>query len=83
MCIEAFCTFIFVSANLVVKDKRTGMFSASINEMGVGFFGCAIIAVSLAAMIMFAGAHSSASLNPAVSIALNELEESFLGQNFN
>lgn len=78
MSIEAFCTFIFVSAVLLVKDKRSGMFSASINEAGVGFFGCALIALSLTGMVLAAGSHTSASLNPAVSIALTELDAAFL-----
>jgi len=78
MLIEAFATFIFVSAILLVKDKRSSIFSASINESGIGFFGCALIALSLVGMIMAAGEHTSASLNPAVSIAMTELDVAFL-----
>ena len=46
MCMEAFCTFIFVAANLLVKDERAGKVTANIGEHGVGFLGCAIIALS-------------------------------------
>jgi len=78
MSIEAFSTFIFVSAVLLVKDKRSGMFSAAINEAGVGFFGCALIALSLTGMILLAGPTTGASLNPAISYAQTELEVKFM-----
>lgn len=54
------------------------MFSASVNEAGVGFFGCALIALSLVGMILTAGPTTGASLNPAVSIAQTQLEVKFM-----
>jgi len=78
MSIEAFSTFIFVSAVLLVKDKRSGNFSAAIDEARVGFFGCALIALSLTGMILLAGPSTGASLNPAISYAQTELEFKFM-----
>lgn len=78
MAIESFATFIFVSAILLVKDKRSSMFSAAIDEAGVGFFGCALIALSLTGMILMAGPSTGASLNPAVSYAQTQLEVKFM-----
>ena len=67
--IEMFSTFIFVSGVLLVKDPRAKIFSVSVGSDGVGFFGCAIIALTLTAMVLFAGEHTGASINPAVSIS--------------
>ena len=57
------------------------MFSAGINGSLVGFFSCAVIALSLTAMIMFACPHTSASLNPAVSISQTILDNALLNAN--
>jgi len=67
--IEAMCTGIFVMANLLVKDPKSGFAGH-----GHGWMGCFTIAAALAAMIFVAGPHSGASLNPAVSIALHCLK---------
>lgn len=67
--IESMCTGIFVMANLLVKDPRSGFAGH-----GHGWMGCFTIASALAAMIFVAGPHSGASLNPAVSIALHCLK---------
>lgn len=80
MCLEAFCTFIFVSAVLLVKDARAGLFSGAISEIGVNFFGCAIIATALVGMILAAGPHTSASLNPAFSLAQTVLVKGYIGE---
>merc|ERR1712166_400590 len=69
LCIEAMCTAVFVMANLLVKDPRSGF--AGHNH---GWMGCFTIASALAAMIFVAGPHSGASLNPAVSVALSTLK---------
>jgi len=67
--IEAFSTFIFVSMILLVKGDLSTKYVTHINGAGINFIGCACIALVLAAMILLAGPHSSASLNPAVSIS--------------
>ena len=67
--IEMFCTLIFVGANLLVKDNSAGKYSSRIGTEPVAFLGCAIIACTLTGMILFAGPHTGASINPAVSIA--------------
>lgn len=69
LCIEAMCTAVFVMANLLVKDPRSGFAGH-----GHGWMGCFTIASALAAMIFVAGPHSGASLNPAVSVALSTLK---------
>ena len=69
MGVELICTFVFVIANLLVKDAQAGKFSHTVGEAYVGFMGCAIIASALAGMIVCAGPWTGASLNPAVSIA--------------
>lgn len=63
------CTGVFVMANLLVKDPRSGFAGH-----GHGWMGCFTIAAALSAMIFVAGPHSGASLNPAVSIALHALK---------
>ena len=63
------CTGVFVMANLLVKDPRSGFAGH-----GHGWMGCFTIASALAAMIFVAGPHSGASLNPAVSVALSTLK---------
>lgn len=63
-----------MSANLLVKDRVAGKYANHVNGEGINFFGCAIIASTLSAMIMMAGPHTSASLNPAVSISQTLLE---------
>jgi aquaporin Z len=76
--VEMFCTFIFVAANLLVKDSVAGKYSARIGTEPVAFLGCAIIACTLSGMIMFAGPHTGASINPAVSIAQTVMAKTFL-----
>jgi len=78
--IELFCTFIFVSANLLVKDERARMYSTAVGDSVVSFFGCAIIALTLTAMILFSGKHTGASINPAVSISQTVLASQILGE---
>jgi len=78
--IEMFSTLIFVSAVLLVKDERAGAFSATVGNTGVNFFGCAIIALTLTAMILFAGKHTGASINPAVSVSQTVLASQVLGE---
>jgi len=78
--IEMFCTFIFVSAVLLVKDERARMFTTSVGDATVSFFGCAIIALTLTAMILFSGKHTGASINPAVSISQTVLASRILGE---
>ena len=71
--IEAMCTGIFVMANLLVKDPRSGFAGH-----GHGWMGCFTIAAALSAMIFVAGPHSGASLNPAVSVALHALKSQIM-----
>jgi glycerol uptake facilitator-like aquaporin len=71
--IEAMCTGIFVMANLLVKDPRSGFAGH-----GHGWMGCFTIAAALSAMIFVAGPHSGASLNPAVSVALHCLKSQIM-----
>lgn len=71
--IEIMCTCIFVSANLLVKDPRSGF-----PGHGNGWMGCFTIAAALSAMIFVAGPHSGASLNPAVSVALHCLKSQIM-----
>jgi len=71
--VEALCTFMFVMANLIVKDPRA-MFAGKNN----GWMGCFTIASALSAMIFVAGPHSGASLNPAVSFALHVLKSQIM-----
>jgi len=78
--IEMFCTFIFVSGVLLVKDQRASRFTTYVDEASVSFFGCAIIALTLTAMILFSGAHTGASINPAVSISQTVLASYVLGE---
>jgi aquaporin Z len=78
--VEMFCTFIFVAANLLVKDNTAGKYSARIGTEPVAFLGCAIIACTLSGMIMFAGPHTGASINPAVSIAQTVMAKTFLNE---
>lgn len=75
-----FCTFIFVSSVLLVKDERARYFTTSVGDSFVSFFGCAIIALTLTAMILFSGAHTGASINPAVSISQTVLASYVLGE---
>ena len=49
-----------------------------VGKSAVGFLGCASIATALTGMILFAGPHTSASLNPAVSIAVIFLDTELL-----
>ena len=72
------CTFIFVMSCLIVKDSESSKYVATIGENGVGWFGCAIIASALTAMIITAGPHSGAALNPAVSISQQLLANGIL-----
>ena len=67
------CTAIFVMANLLVKDPRSGFAGH-----GNGWMGCFTIAAALSAMIFVAVPHSGASLNPAVSVALHCLKEQIM-----
>lgn len=78
MLFEAFCTFVFISAILLVKDAESGRFVTQINGEGINFFGCGLIALSLVGMILVCGPHSGASLNPAVSISQTTLDVDFL-----
>merc|ERR1711981_1436790 len=75
--VEATCTFIFVMANLLVKDAQSG-FPGRENGALNGWMGCFTIAAALAGMIAVAGPHSGASLNPAVSVALHVLKDQVL-----
>lgn len=79
--VEMFCTFIFVGANLIVKDNAAGKYSSRIGNTPVAFLGCAIIASTLSAMIMFAGPHTGASINPSVSIAQTVMAQRYLEEN--
>ena len=57
-------------ANLICKDgMRLNFFPAVENKKNAGMFGVFTIAMSLTAMIFFAGPHTGASLNPAVAVA--------------
>lgn len=78
MLMECFCTFVFVSAILLVKDEESKRFAATINGEGINFFGCGLIALSLTGMILVCGSHSGASLNPAVSVSQTVLDVDFL-----
>lgn len=78
MVLELFYTFVFVTAVLIVKDSRAGLFTGTFNEVGVNFFGCGIIASALAGMILAAGPNTSASLNPAVSLAQTILVKGYI-----
>jgi len=80
MFLEAFCTFVFISSILLVKDAESGRFTAAINGEGINFLGCGLIALSLTGMILVCGSHSGASLNPAVSIAQTTLDVEFLAK---
>lgn len=80
MFLEAFCTFMFVSAILLVKDAESGRFVAQIAGEGINFFGCGLIALSLTGMILVCGPHTSASLNPAVSVAQTVLDIGLIGK---
>lgn len=53
---------------LLVKDEVSTKTVTHIKHQGINFLGCALIALVLSGMILMAGPHSSASLNPAVSI---------------
>jgi len=72
--IEAFCTFIFVSSVLLVKDEVSTKYVSHVAGEGINFLGCALIALTLCSMILMSGPHTSGSLNPAVSISLTMLE---------
>jgi len=75
-----FCTFIFVSGVLLVKDERARYFTTAVGQDFVSFFGCAIIALTLTAMILFSGPRTGASMNPAVSISQTVLASYILGE---
>lgn len=62
---ELIATFVFVMANLMVKDRSAEPYTSG----GSHWLAAASIALSLAAMIQFARPHSGASLNPAVSFS--------------
>ena len=79
MAAELIGTFFFVTSVLIVKEPRSGFFTASVGVVGVGFFGCAIIAAGLTAMILTMGGISGASLNPAVSISQTWLVQNIIG----
>jgi len=80
MSIEMFSTFMFASGPILVKDPMSSQVTGAINRMGVDFMGCFIIGTGLAVQILVAGPHTSASLNPAVSIAQTVLVKKFLDQ---
>lgn len=65
--IEIIVTFVFVTAVLLVKSID------SAKNFSSGWLKCATIALALMACITMAGPHTSASLNPAVSLALGYL----------
>lgn len=67
MSIEMIVTCIFVGSVLLVKNNVSKVTVAG--EDGLGIFGCAVQALSLTGMILVAGNHTGASLNPAVSIS--------------
>jgi len=69
MVLEMFCTFIFVSNVLLVKDERASKFSHTIGGHHVNFLGCAIIALALSGTKLVATPVTGGSLNPAVSVA--------------
>lgn len=66
--IELVCTFIFVYTNLIMMDPKAGYLDTD------KWMKCFSVAASLCGLIFIAGPHSSASLNPAVSLALHILK---------
>lgn len=78
MVLEMFCTFIFVSNVLLVKDERASKFSHTIGGHHVNFLGCAIIALALAGTKIVATPVTGGSLNPAVSVAQKIMSEDLL-----
>jgi len=80
MVIEMLVAFIFISSILLVKDNKAGKYSATINDEGINFLGCGLIALSLTGMILVAGPHTGASINPAVSICQTFLASHVLGE---
>lgn len=70
--VELFVTFIFVAAVLMVKDIHLG----KIHNHGIVeensklmWYGSLTIGLNLSAMIMVAGPHTGASINPAISVS--------------
>ena len=67
MAMEMIVTCIFVGSVLLVKNNISSVTVAGENALGI--FGCAVQALSLTGMILIAGSHTGASLNPAVSLS--------------
>jgi len=78
MFLEMFCTFLFVSNVLLVKDERASKFSHTIGGNGVTFLGCAIQALALTGMKFTAGPMTGGSLNPAVSVAQKTMDKNLI-----
>lgn len=71
--IEMMCAFIFVTANILVKDKYSdelcGMPTKVHKGDHRGWYATLTIAMTLAGLITFAGPHTGAAINPAVAVA--------------
>ena len=59
---ETFCTFLFISVILMVKNPLTAVSKD-------GWYGAFTVGIALLACICLAGGHTGAALNPAVGLA--------------
>lgn len=62
---EIFVTFCFVLANVITKDKTISQYICGEQH----WLAAASVCISLCAMMLIAGAHSGALINPAMSIS--------------
>ena len=65
LAIELCCTYVFVTANLLIKDPKVRKHVVG----GSTWLGCATIAITLVAMHTMAAPKTGGAINPAVSLA--------------
>lgn len=78
MLLEMFCTFLFVSNVLLVKDEKAAKYSHYIGGHSVTFLGCAIQALALTGMKLTAAPITGGSINPAISVAQKTMDKSLI-----
>lgn len=74
---EMFGTFVFVMSVIIVKDAQVGQTVHGGNP----WLACAVIAVTLTAMVLVLANHTGGCLNPAVGIAQHILINDILEEN--